>query len=495
MPQGQEGGVQTQTSGSRWQQVMVSWLKAQVGKPYKVGPGRDGSGGYFDCSGLVMGAYKQIGITGFGSVSYTQNQYGARVNVGSLQPGDLIFTNPGKNGAGPGQPGHVKIYIGNGKVIQAASTKLGVIESPLNTSDIMEVRRIIDATGKPIASESGKIAQGSADGSGALANDEGGDVGALVEPESAGNGASLYANPDLVKRPTTDAEINQYIKDNYGYMVGFLNDPELGPILRQAAQEGLSKDMLYGRLSGTKWWKTYSDNQRKWQQIVNEDPATAAAQRASKKATLINQVGQLGLVMSAQDLDKIVEQSLAGGLTPDEEMDLLLNFAKPSDQGFTQGDLGATQIQIQQLQDQYMLVRGKGFKEVAEIAKRVLSGETTLDAVRANFANQAKSLFANNEEMLDLLNKGVSPFDATSNMRNAMANLLEIDPSQVDMVNNQQYRQALDYVDPKSGKHRLMTISEAENLARSQPGWKNTTNARQNWSNAVASIGQYAGVA
>ena len=48
---------------------------------------------------------------------------GTPVDLGSLQPGDLIFYSDG------GYIGHVSIYIGNGQVVHASSPSTGIIVS------------------------------------------------------------------------------------------------------------------------------------------------------------------------------------------------------------------------------------------------------------------------------------------------------------------------------------------------------------------------------
>ena len=66
----------------------------------------------FDCSGLVMYAFAQIGISVPHS-SYAQFNMGTPVSMGQLQPGDLVFF----SGAS-----HVGIYIGGGQFIHAPHT-------------------------------------------------------------------------------------------------------------------------------------------------------------------------------------------------------------------------------------------------------------------------------------------------------------------------------------------------------------------------------------
>ena len=66
----------------------------------------------FDCSGLVMYAFGQIGIS-LPHSSYAQFAMGTAVSISQLQPGDLVFF------AGAS---HVGIYIGGGQIIHAPHT-------------------------------------------------------------------------------------------------------------------------------------------------------------------------------------------------------------------------------------------------------------------------------------------------------------------------------------------------------------------------------------
>ena len=80
-----------------------------LGVPY-VWAGASPSG--FDCSGLVMYAYSQVGVSLPHSAAA---QYGSGVAVSrdQLQAGDLVFFNG---------LGHVGIYIGGGQFVHAPHT-------------------------------------------------------------------------------------------------------------------------------------------------------------------------------------------------------------------------------------------------------------------------------------------------------------------------------------------------------------------------------------
>jgi hypothetical protein len=89
----------------------VSIAMQFLGVPYVWAGASPFSG--FDCSGLTMFVYAQLGIhlIHFAGAQYNE---GMRVPIELLAPGDLVFFHPGRLG-----PGHVGIYIGAGEFIQA----------------------------------------------------------------------------------------------------------------------------------------------------------------------------------------------------------------------------------------------------------------------------------------------------------------------------------------------------------------------------------------
>jgi cell wall-associated NlpC family hydrolase len=68
------------------------------------------SGNSFDCSGLMMYAYRQIGIS-LPHSSRTQSTLGKAVSIKDLRPGDLLFFYSPVH--------HVGMYIGDGKFVHA----------------------------------------------------------------------------------------------------------------------------------------------------------------------------------------------------------------------------------------------------------------------------------------------------------------------------------------------------------------------------------------
>jgi cell wall-associated NlpC family hydrolase len=102
-------------------ETVLRFACAQLGKPYVFG----GAGpNVWDCSGLTMMAYKQVGIN---LSHYVPNQYSAsrRVPKSELQAGDLVFFHDN---------GHEGIYVGNGKFLHAP-----------HTGDVVKISNLSDA--------------------------------------------------------------------------------------------------------------------------------------------------------------------------------------------------------------------------------------------------------------------------------------------------------------------------------------------------------------
>ncbi|OIK10703.1 hypothetical protein BIV59_13965 [Bacillus sp. MUM 13] len=91
----------------------IKVAKSNLGVKYRYG-GTTPSG--FDCSGLVKYSYAKAGKT-LPRTAADMYEKGSRVS--SLKTGDLMFFAPNR----ASRPTHVSIYMGSGKMIQAATSK------------------------------------------------------------------------------------------------------------------------------------------------------------------------------------------------------------------------------------------------------------------------------------------------------------------------------------------------------------------------------------
>jgi cell wall-associated NlpC family hydrolase len=138
------GGVPVVQAPSQLVATAISYAEQQLGKPYLWGgTGPDA----FDCSGLVMMAYRTAGIN-IERTSEAQWATEVKVPASQVQPGDLVFF-AGSDGTVT-DPGHVGLVIGNGKMIEAYATGFPIrVSSYLNRGAIGFTRPAANAKVSP----------------------------------------------------------------------------------------------------------------------------------------------------------------------------------------------------------------------------------------------------------------------------------------------------------------------------------------------------------
>lgn len=109
---------------------IVAYAQQFVGNPYVWGGNSLTNG--VDCSGFVHQVYAHFGIS---TPRYSQafKSVGQPVSYQNIQAGDVVV-----------YPGHVAIYIGNGNIVEAQSTRAGITNSrPVNCHTITAIRRLV----------------------------------------------------------------------------------------------------------------------------------------------------------------------------------------------------------------------------------------------------------------------------------------------------------------------------------------------------------------
>lgn len=124
--QGQRGGQITEdwvrkmeTSATNANRAISLWKKNKG----KYDPNMIGA---FDCSGLIGACLNANGNAGFDDTADGYRNRCVSIDKGALQVGDLVFEYSN------GKSGHVGVYIGDGKVIEARGRDYGVVETDLN---------------------------------------------------------------------------------------------------------------------------------------------------------------------------------------------------------------------------------------------------------------------------------------------------------------------------------------------------------------------------
>ena len=115
--------------GSELGAAVANYACQFVGNPYVYGGTSLTNGA--DCSGFVMSVYNNFGVSLPHSSAADRNVGSAVDGLSNAQPGDIVCYS-----------GHVGIYIGNGQIVHASTSKTGIIISNAGYRSVLSVRRI-----------------------------------------------------------------------------------------------------------------------------------------------------------------------------------------------------------------------------------------------------------------------------------------------------------------------------------------------------------------
>ncbi len=137
---------------------LAAFASKYAGARYVAG-GRSPQTGW-DCAGFTQWVAKQYGID-IPDVSWQQIKTGTAVSdLSAAKPGDLLFFHePGGHHHDPSSLGvnHVAIYLGDGKMVEAANPRAGTRIGPVDTKHLVGIRRIA-APGDGVARNPAEVA-------------------------------------------------------------------------------------------------------------------------------------------------------------------------------------------------------------------------------------------------------------------------------------------------------------------------------------------------
>ncbi|UPO77107.1 C40 family peptidase [Arthrobacter sp. Helios] len=127
-------GTASAGTGGATNEALMASVDKYVGLPYIWG-GNDPAVG-LDCSSFVQNVFKDLGYS-LPRVTWDQMNSGTKVNsLAEAQPGDLLFSHDG---------GHVAIYLGNGKAVDAPQPgqTIQIRDAWETDANITTIRRIL----------------------------------------------------------------------------------------------------------------------------------------------------------------------------------------------------------------------------------------------------------------------------------------------------------------------------------------------------------------
>jgi hypothetical protein len=302
-------------------------------------------------------------------------------------------------------------------------------------------------------------------------------TGSTAYAESAGGGGT--------KSPMTGQQLAS--ESGLGdYLQLFNSIPELKQLMASAINSGMSAADFANSIQHSKWWKTHGEGYRKDAAERVADPAQWTQDYKNQSATVRSAAAQLGVILSAQDLDRLAKQAKIQGWTTDQLNNQIGTLWRDhSLHAATQsGKAAQLQDQIKQTAADYgMSLSGAMLNNYTW---RILSGAYTIDAVKSAAENYAKSAYPG---LTQQLASGLTVTDIAQPYKQSMAQILEVNPSTLTTT-DPLIRRALQGKPDAKGVRTSTSISDFEDGLRNDPRWMNTDNAKQTYASALAHVGQ-----
>lgn len=257
-------------------------------------------------------------------------------------------------------------------------------------------------------------------------------------------------------------------------IASFLNHPEIGPIIRQAAERGEVADIVIGRLRSTSWWQRTQDSARQWEILQVEDPAETRRRVEAGVNTLRGLASTLGISLTPEQAEQIATDALRFGWT-EEETRLVLVAHHDWDQAAAAapGQMGEAIRRARTMADAYMV--SVSDETLNGLARQWMAGHLDEAGIRSFMEQSARQRWSNNATIIAGLDRGFTVSQLVDPIRQRIAETLEISPEMVDLRDSY-WSQALS-VDDGTGQARMMNDYEILQLARKHDDFDATSTA------------------
>lgn len=277
----------------------------------------------------------------------------------------------------------------------------------------------------------------------------------------------------------------------------FLNHPEIGPILQEAAAMGWDQTRLEAAIQQTAWWRETQPELRRFIALEGSDPAAAKAEVAAMTTQIIDTAMAMGV-----DLVEIERQGKGN---------LAMHIAKQAvmfgwGAGEIEDAIGAAIMQDPILGQQ---VRegsvGRQIRRAAsdygvplsdtvldQRARGIAAGQSTMADFTTYLIQQAKATYG--QAVAGRLDDGWTVRQVADPYLQIAGQMLGVDPESM-ALNDPKWMAALTFTDPKTNQQRMMNMDEWTRKIRAdeQYGFATTKFAGDKVNNLAMLMGQQFG--
>lgn len=294
---------------------------------------------------------------------------------------------------------------------------------------------------------------------------------------ATGTGTGTYTGGTAT--PTRDSVTN-YARTTYGYLAAFLDDPVIGPVLKQAASQNLDNAQLLGLIyknpTTRAWWNHTSDTARQFDADAKLDQAAHAQKISVQRAQILALAGQDGFALDPARAQKIATDSLRLGWS-----DQQVKQAVAQEYHYDPANAGnATVAQLKQYAYNYAIPLSD--TAIQSWATKIMGGTATPDDFVGYAKQQAKSLYPTIASALD----GVDTQTYFDPYKQIASQELGVTPDSINLMDPKWQKAVMGTAD--DGTRVPMTLDQWRTTLRSDPtyGYGHTTEAQ----NAAAATGQ-----
>lgn len=279
-------------------------------------------------------------------------------------------------------------------------------------------------------------------------------------------------------------DIIQQIRETFPQMAWLLNDPEVGPLLKEAVNPsgGFSPATFEAKVKNTNWYKKRTASQRDWEILWNTDRKTAYQRLGEFKENLKRHATRLGVNATNAQLDWITSVGVGYGWDPmgaevAQRLSQLFS-SRPGNGAINTAKHRAITIS----EGDYLLPLSR--KSAEHWGMLIATGQRTEEDLRKVLMNKARSKFPFlNQQIL----QGQTPGQIFAPHKDIIASTLEISPGEVDLLHGK-WNQVLSKFDKGAKQARPLTLYETEVLAKSDPKYWTTKNGKQAEADTASSL-------
>jgi hypothetical protein len=310
-------------------------------------------------------------------------------------------------------------------------------------------------------------------------------VDGVVGPETWGN---MHGDPNYPNNTTgalsggasnsgsLNTNADAAVKERFPLHAYLLDaDPEVAAIMREAAAANppWAPDLLESKLMNTAWFKKNSDTARDYHHLQATDPATFQRELWENEDRVRRIGGLLGYDESVLDdgyVAHFANKAMREGLSDQMLQTAMVMEITPL--------IGTTEkspilAQLREVSQAYGFLTDTTTQNYW--LREIGAGRQTIEAFENTAKAWMKSIMPHLGNQID---QGLTWRQIQQPYKNLIERELELGPEQIDFM-DPKWRHIIDYVDPKDGVHRSMSLREATSYVRSMDEWWDTSNGQE----------------